>query len=467
MGNPAAVVATYLNNYVSSFDLQQIKYLPELKRRYGDQGVGFIDMLLALGYERTEDVEIVQHFEEDWIQETVANLTLTSAGAAGADVTMTVAPASLDSNNRMYARVNDTTVFTNGTTAYIYSINTSTPSAPVITWRPHSSTGVIPAIAAGQELGITGSNWSENSGQPSGRAQGAFKYYNYFQIEKEKVGASGSQMTNASWVKTVDNKGIDGWYMKGVTIDMDTRMKRQLIGTFFTQQWTTNTSATDATNGDATLVNKTTEGWIPYLDRLSNPYPYQANTFGPTDFDEFSRIIQKNWGGRIVQGLLGQDLSIEVENSLQDYFKYTAINNTEKQANDQLFGASPEGGALAAVVSFNYLTKSNRTYAFKLNEIFSDPKMFNLTNYKYTGRGIFYTLGKNKDKMTAKDLPSIGLVFKGMGKYKRKMEMWSIGSANGETYGYQNEIDGRNWNMRTEFSTEFFGANQMINVFLS
>src|SRR5574343_317013 len=111
MGNPAAVVANYLNNYVSGFDLQQIRYLPELKRRYGDQGVGFIDMLLALGYERTEDVEIVQHFEEDWIQETVANLTLTSAGAAGASVNMTVAPASLDSNNRMYARVNDTTVF--------------------------------------------------------------------------------------------------------------------------------------------------------------------------------------------------------------------------------------------------------------------------------------------------------------------------------------------------------------------
>lgn len=465
MGTPAAVVTTYLTNYVSGFDLQQIKYLPELKRRYGDQGVGFIDMLMALGYERTEDVEIVQHFEEDWIQEVVINKTLTSAGAGGAAVNMTVDSASLDSSNRMYARVNDTTVFTNGTTAFIYSIDRTTPTAPVIQWRPHSATGVIPAIAAGQELGVTGSNWSQNSGQPDPRAQGAFKYLNYFQIEKESVGASGSEMTNASWVKQVDSKNIEGWYMKGVTIDMDTRMKRQMIGTYFTQQLTTNTAATDATNGDATLVNQTTEGWIPYMERLANPYPYQSTTFGVTDFDEFSRILQKNWADRIVQGLLGQDLSIEIENTMQDFFKYTAINNITKQANTQLFGASPDGEALAAVVSFNYLTKSNRTYAFKLNEIFSDPKMFNLPNYTYTGRGFFYPLGKNKDKMTLKDLPSIGLVFKGMGSYKRKMEMFNLGSANVAQFGAQNDIDGRRWHMRTQFAAEFFGANQMINVF--
>lgn len=459
---PQAVVADYFNNYVSSFDLNIRKVLPELYRRYGNQGREFIDMCLALGYERVDGVEVIEHYEEDLIHEKF-QVKAQSAGAAGAQVNITLASTALDSDNRFYVRENDVLTFPNRVKGFVKSIDISTPTAPILAVIPLLSADSIPAVTENQWLIITSNMFSEGSTQPSGRAQGIFKYQNGYQIIKESVGGSGSQMATESWIKVYDGKGIQSWFNKAVAIDLDHRMCINMQGALLEGVKVDNPLVVDALNANASLVGAGTEGLFPYMDRVSIPYPYTPGGFTVQDFDAMDKLLNKQYAPAVVAGLLGQNIDMEIQDVLKDYFNFTDINYITKTTNDKLFGMDEDAEKLSAVVNFRYFKKgAGRVYATKRFDAMQDPQTYGAPGYNYVGKGIWFPLGKGKDPKTKKMIPSFGIVYKGLGTYSRKMEMFDIGGAG--TGPKQTPVDRRDYYQRTEMGCEVFGGNSFVSM---
>lgn len=460
---PQAVRADYFDNIVTSFDLNQTKFLPELYRRYGDQGADLLDTLMALGYDRTTDVETIRHFEENWIVQSFKNKNTQAAGAAGAAVNITLGADSVDSSNRFYPRVTDQITFTNGVTGYLLSIDVTTPSAPILSVAPNDVTDSIPALTAGDLLIITGNAFSEGSTQPQGRFSGAWQYNNKMQIIKESLGASGTQMTNDTWTKFMDGKNIQGWFNKGL-LDIDYRMKTNIQGVFLTQKLTTNPLVVDTLNSNGTV--KTTEGFYPAMARLGIPYPYQPGTWSVQDFNTIARLQTKQFASNTNMSMSGIDIDIEMEDVLKEYFQFTNIDYVTKVQNIKFFGDGPGGEAMGATVAFQYFGKAGTVTALKRFSALSNPQTFGADGYSYTGRASFVPLGrkKNKDPKAKGDLPTLGVVYKGMGDNQRKMEVWDYGAAGGgPKLGTQ---DRRDWFMRSEMSAEFFGLNQFVDIYV-
>ncbi len=457
---PQAVRADYFDNIVTSFDLNITKFLPKLYRRYGNQGADLIDMLMSLGYERTDSVTVIQHFEENWIHQPFLVLAH-AAGAAGAAVNITLAPDSLDASNRFYPRINDVVTFPNETTALLTNIDVTTPTAPVLTLVPFDVTKNIPAVAANDILIITGNAFSEGSTQPTGRFSGAWKYVNYTQIIKESLGASGTQMTNETWTKLMDGKNIEGWFNKGL-LDIDFRQKINMQGAFLTQEQKTNPLIVDSLNNNGAI--QTTEGLFPYLKRVAIAYPYTPGTLTVQDYNTIERLMSRQFAKRTVCDMMGQDIDIELEDVLKDYAQFTNVEYNTKVTNTKLFGDSPDGQALATTIAFQYLTKAGRTHCLKRFEAMNDPQTYGADGYSYSGRAILFPLERIMDPKSKNSIPAIGMVFKAMGANNRKAEVWDYGAAGGgPKLGAQ---DRRDWYMRSELSTEFFGGNQMVDLFV-
>ncbi len=457
MSNPTTpVTSIYYNDIVSGFDLHKPEFLSSLYRRYGDQGVNMLQTLRAMGFEMNVAQQDYSHFEENWITDSFVNKTAFSAGAAGADVSMTLDASSLDASNRFYVRKFDIILFPNEVTAYVAAIDVSTPSAPVLTLRPQDVLDAIPATAAGATLIITGNMFSEGSGQPNGRFSGAYKYTNNTHIVKETIGATGTELTNESWVKVVDGKGIEGWFNKAYQIDLDYRMSKNMSGVFMFSKKTTNTAAVDPATGYAI---RTTEGFFPYLRRLGNVYPYTPGSFTVSDFDEFDRILAANYAGNYVMAYLAQNLHIEVENKLVDFNKFTGIDYTRKVVNADLFGNDE---SLAVSVNFSLFTKATRTYLFKRFSELNDPKSYGATGYPMKNFGILFPLDKNRKDKSGNKIGNIGIRFKAMGGYSRKMETFELGSANVAIK--TTDVDTKNVYQRTDMGAHFMGGNQMILI---
>lgn len=453
-----AIQAAISQNVVTTFDLHMPDVMDQLKARYGDQGMGMLPFIRAIGFEMNVPQSSYSHYEDNWIHETITNNTLTVAGAAGADVNITLAPASLDANNRFYPRLYDRVMMTNGTTTYIAAIDVTTPSAPVLTLRPSKSTGVIPAIAAGAELFIYSNAFSEGSGQPLPVVRGAFKYTNYTQMIKESIRGTGKEMTNQDWVMMTEGTGNDvkflGWFDLARQVDIDVRMQKKIEGALIFEDLTTNTAAVDPVTGESIV---TTEGLIPYTKRVGNVYPYTPGTQQTSDYDNFDRILSRQFAPPAYVSYLAQNNHIEAENMLTEYLRNTNVSMVTKAMIETYFQSNE---ALSVHVGFSAFQKAGRNYMMKRWGNMQDPKVGGAVGYNYKESGMFFPLGKRKDVKSGDQIPTVGVRWKALGPYSRKMEMWDVGGAGP---GLKvTEFDNRNVYQRTEFGAHFIAGNNFI-----
>lgn len=453
-----AIAAQVSQNVVTTFDLHMPEVMQQLYARYGDQGMGMLNFIRAIGFEKNTPQGSYSHYEDNWVHETIVNKTLTVAGAAGASVDITLDPSSLDANNRFYPRLYDNLKMTNGTSVYISEIDVTTPSAPVLTLVPLKSTGVIPAIAAGQQLFIYTNSFSEGSGQPNPAVRGAYKYTGYTQIIKESIKGTGSEMTNQDWVSVTEGTGNDkrflGWFDLARQYDIDVRMQKKIEGALIFGDLTDNPDAVDPVTGESL---QTTEGIIAYTKRLGNVYPYTPGTLQTSDYDQFDRILSRTFAAPAYVSYLAQDNHIETENMLKEYLQQTDVGYTTKAMTDTYF---QNDEALAVSVSFKAFKKAGRSYMLKRWQNMQDPKMGGTTGYDYNKAGIMFPLGKQKDRKTGDQIPTVGVRWKALGEYSRKMEMWEVGGAG---VGIKvTEFDNRNVYQRCEVGAHFIAGNNFI-----
>lgn len=454
--------APMAESLVSTFDIYKPEKLNKLFRTRSDQGMTYFNLIKSLGFDTPVARDLYSHYEENFIWDTFST-TGSAGGAAGAQVSLTLDSASFNSTGAPYGtgyyfmpRLWDVIIFPNEVTATVTSVTAASVTPPVITVKPNTITDSIPAIASGAPIVVIDNAFAEGALEATSRFSGTTEQYNYLQIIKEALTATGSEMTNQDWFdELIDESGgtqkILGYFMKG-QIDLDYRTAMNASNALLFQKLTTNTIQ-DTTSVTASNPIQTTEGLIPATRRLGQVLPYTPGTFNVAKFDEVNKLLDKEFCSEDVMCLNGIDIDIEIGNVLVDYNKETMVSYTAKK----LFQGN-EG--LAADVDFVSIKKGQRNFNFKRMGIFSHPKVGGAPGYNYSKMAIFLPLGTMKDKKTMEDVPSVGCRYKKLGPYSRATEVFDIRGAGPGTKVLAQDI--ANWYQRMHIGAQHIGVNRFV-----
>lgn len=457
MAIPAAVSGQqYTQPYVSAFDVHKQAFWPELIRKYGNQGIEFIGMCEAMGWTRDISVEIIQHFEDDWIWDNFA----VGAQVGGArTATLTIDPASINSDGKFYPAVKDVIEFPNKDAsgnyiqAYVTAIGANTIDIKTVlaAWN-------VPATTAGQFLFIATNANGEGTGQPTPKTSTFNKYTNTFAIPKQTVGWTGSEAVNDFWFDEYDGKKING-AVGLASMQLDFRMAKVTQGMILSGQ-----KYQDLTDNSKPVTG--TEGLFPAMNRAAIPFGY--TTWGISSYDVIEKALSRVFAGTYTGMLFGRDIDISNENAIQDYLKHTDVDYTRKTLNMQMFGEDDADNpdALSVAIGFNCIVKAKRKYGFKRFDAMNDPKTYGTDGFDYTRQAFGFPLkSDNMDSKTKAKISSMCTVYKKKDGYNRTREMFWTGSANVEKYGNTNDVDDRLLNCRTQVGFEIFAVNNFIHIY--
>ncbi len=463
MGN-GSVASVSMGSVISSYNLLKPQQQEKLFRKNGEQFAEYLMDVRKIGFE--EDVEGPEygHWEDNrYIESITANGT-TTAGAAGADVDIVLAPGDIytvGSNSFYYPVVGDVVMFPtlNGTnvSAYVAAIDASTPTAPIVTLRPQSSTGVIPAITAGDSLMIKTNIFGEHTYGPDARLTGATYHTNHVQITKQAIAQSGSQKTNETWVK-VSEEGADiDTYWGEQLLAIEARASMDIEGAILHGELTTNPNAV-ADNGE--LLHGT-RGVITAImqDGFGDAVALGALTVAA--FDDWSAYLEGEQAGNYMYAGMGFSRMNEWENVLKDYLDDTDISYTKQQMNEDLYYSDE---SKSAAINFKYLTKASRTFCAKKIGSWSDPKRYGISSYTEDQRILMAPMNRSHDNHTGQKTSSFGIRTKNKNGYKRMMELTYIHGA-GNEHMKVTTLDGNRHELRSEFGSHQRGINQMIAVY--
>lgn len=454
--NPDAIAGIYASEIVSGFDLHKPEYLNDLFRRYGDQGESTFQLIRSMGFEKPVANDTYGHFEENHIHEIIHSTGIVAQPIQGDPITFVLDAVDLDANNNFYVRMWDILMFPNEVTGVVVDIDVTDPAAPEITCELQETTDRFPALTAGEELIIISNQFSEGSGQPEGAVSGTWQYENDAQIIKETIGATGTEMVNQDWIDvTSDGRKIPAYYYKG-QIDIDYRIALKMDGAILWGKRTTNTNAA-LTDPDTGRASKSTEGLVPYIRRVGNEQSYTAGAFDIDEFDELDQTLDREFAGNYILGLLGISLHQDIENAMVEYFQNTNIQFAKQTTNDVLFNKNE---ALGASVNFTYLTKSERTFLMKRMKIFNNSKLYGADGYAGPTLGLWLPINQKKDPVSGNMVPSMGVRYRALGAYNRRMEVWDVGGAGA---GLKvTEFDRRDTYQRCHIGAHYRGGNQFV-----
>jgi hypothetical protein len=320
-------------------------------------------------------------------------------------------------------------------------------------------TNDILTVGAGETVIIISGAFSEGSGQPKGAVRGSIEIFNDAQIIKETIEATGSEMTRQTWTEVTDqNNNVRAYYMLG-QVDMDYRLSLKMDGAMLFGKRTTNDLAIDPDTGRPI---KTTQGVIPAIRERGHDYPVAEGDFDVPDFDDIDRILDQEGASSYVMSMVGIKRHQEIENVLYEYLQNTEESfATDVMATD-LFGGGLDGKSKAVSVNFQSLFKSERKFLFKRMNNFNNPKTYGSEGFGAPNFAVMMPLSKSKEPRTGKPLESVGVRYRELGPYNRRMEVWTVGGA-GEGLKVT-EFDKRNWYQRVHVGAHHNKVNQMLLV---
>lgn len=458
-----SVAAQVSNSLVSLFNIHKPEKANFLFRRYGKQGVTAFQFLQSIGAVSSVALGTYSHFEEDWIHATFTPATVSNGITTGAvTITITAAGGDVDSLGNSYPREGDIVMFNNGVKGQIIdkvetnSTTTTLEIVPLMT-ADDLFTG---AAVVGEQVIITSNAFAEGTDQPEGRVSKAYEYSFQTQIIKETVSSTGTELTNGLWFTSVDGVGIQGWFDKQKSIDLDYRTALAIDGMILYGEQADNTN----------VVGQTSAGLVSGVTTQGGNATYTPGLFSVAYFDQMNRYLDKQQAPNEYVGLLGYQAFQDVENTLSNVFTQNPIvfagSGQGKSFGQLLYGENMQSmGNQNVEIGFRSITKTDRTFhLLKLPQL-SNPKLYGATGFTEAGRMIFCPL----DKPIAPKggaMPRLGVRYKELGGYSRKMESWFTGGA-GNIPVKTTGIDEVNLFNRAEMGAEQFGLNSFYQFTLA
>jgi len=448
----AAVATT--NNYVSSVDL--VKRMDggttdagqalhsrdvdeQLIKRYGDQGI--TGLMELLGSKKETSSKTYEHYEETLLH----NYFTAVMGSSGDFTIDTAYDDQADDTGNTALRDGDIIMGGSGALYYVTAADAAQPTDD-FTIKTVSD-GVLGTATADTKFCIVGNAWAEQTDQPGGITPRVHQYQNSTQIIKESFIVSGSEATNAVYVK------VDGgylWYLKG---EADTYQRFQdyaelamIIGSAGDG---TLTSA-DTDTGSSTVT--TTEGLLPFIENKGQSMDLGSSAITMADFDAAVKSLDKYRGAKEMALYAGINLSLDIDDLLASQGAYAAGG-----AN---YGTFANNKDIALNLGFNSFSRGGYTFHKKTYDLFNRPDLLGGTGFNYNGYGMCIPMDSQKDAKSGEKIPSLRMRYKAANGYSREMEHWLTGSA--VLKNPTSTTDELRCNYRTERGFEGFAPNRFL-----
>lgn len=337
----------------------------------------------------------------------------------------------------------------------ITDVDLTTPASPIVTVVP-SNGGQLPAVTDGTELVLTTSAWGEGTGQPDSTAPTFGRLDYYLQIIKDTYGITGSQLTNQLEFDVDEDGRRIGTYNVGIA-DMEARMLRMeemmmLIGngTAFNHANLVAAGLVDGTNNFV----QTSRGLIEWANLWGGVDNTVDNTtWTVSDLDDIDDYLKSEGDvSPIVIGYVGGLIGRRMSSQLGALTPVTNSYDPTSALSQYLGGVGYDDAAVEArAVNLRFMEykNTNRTYAFREVQSFSDTKGLGATGYDFNNYTMWFPLCNIKDGKTGEKMPLASLMYKQKDGYSRRSEVWEEKGAGGDTANYNSAVDSKKVYMRS------------------
>lgn len=415
---------------ISLYDIYKPNEFIEVFERHSYKP-SFKMMLRSFGFDRGTAAPTTGHYEYPWRTDLlrVGSIDTASTGA-GTNVIVVLAAAgmydtgvSVSGSGRQasYVRVGDIIITKDGKRAYISAKDTSVNPHKITLTPTKSTVDLAGSVLASNNYFIADNAHAEGSGLPAGRTPRVIKYSNEFQIVKERVGSTGSELTNQTYFNPVP--GQEGPLFLKAKMDAYYTFECAAENALIFGSSINNISVNVPELGFDVDV-KGTEGLIDYIETNGYTVNYTAGSLAMADFNAIGKKYEnERIGARDIMVWLGYDLYTEIEDLLQTIVS----NDVTAELTRNLFRnlGSGEGEPItdtdfALSIGFYALKKGGYKYYFKSLHPFNSAVGAGATGYTYPQQAIFHPLGFNTDKNTGMKVGTIGYEYKKLGAYSRE-----------------------------------------------
>jgi len=449
---PANVAVATTSNYVNSATLlaaasdgsnllTKRDVDEQLIKRYGNQGI--TGLMELLGSKKETTAQKFEHYEETFLHNSFTGVITT--GVLTMDVT------SLDSgsdNGNPAVRAGDLILGASGAMYYVHSA--STVDTFVL---KQVSDGALAVADADTKFSVVGNAYAERTDQPGeGITPRVIQYSNNCQIIKESFSVSGSEATNAIYVKVNNQEFGSGylWYLQGEADTyqrfMDYSELAMIIGT--SGDGTLTDAATDVAGNDIV----TTEGLLSFMENKGQTMDLGSSAITMADFDAAVKSLDKFRGAKEMALYAGINLSLDIDDLLAAQGAYAAGG-----ANYGTFANSKD---MALNLGFNSFSRGGYTFHKKTYDLFNRPDLLGADGFKFNGYGMCIPMDNQRDARSGESIPSLRMRYKAANGYSREMEHWLTGSA--VLQNRTNEKDELRSHYRTERGFEGFAPNRFL-----
>ena len=462
VATPSSSAVAMTSNYVSSADLiasgdttasfHKRDVDEQLIKRYGDQGI--TGLMELLGSKKETSAQTFEHYEETFLHN---NFTAAISGSGGITI---IDPTDTDTDNataNLQGAVRDGDLILGASGTMYYCSKTSTSPDEIV--LKTVSDGDIATSGADTEFSIVGNAYAEATDQPEGLTPKVHHYSNKCQIIKESFVVSGSEATNAVYVKVNSPESGTGylWYLQGEADTHQRFMDYSELAMIVGSAGDGTLSNADGDEDGSAAANKlrqvaTTEGLLGFMENKGQSMDLGSSAITMADFDAAVKSLDKYRGAKEMALYAGINLSLDIDDLLASQGAYAAGG-----AN---YGTFANNKDMALNLGFNSFSRGGYTFHKKTYDLFNRPDLLGAAGFKYNGYGMCIPMDSQKDARSGEKIPSLRMRYKAANGYSREMEHWLTGGA-----VLQNKTNGEDklqCNYRTERGFEGFAPNRFL-----
>lgn len=452
---PSNVAVATTNNYVSSIDLvnrmdggttdaaqalHKRDVDEQLIKRYGNQGI--TGLMELLGSKKETTANTFEHYEETFLHNSFSGSFHASNG------TLTIGSGDRDSAGNTVLREGDLLL---GNTGVMYYVAEGT-TQPDHTAICKELDGTL-AVGTDTTFAVVGNAYAEQTDQPGGVTPRVHHYQNKCQIIKESFVVSGSEATNAVYVKVNSPESGTGylWYLQGEADTYQRFMDYSELAMIIGQSDDGSLRDGNADDSAGSSV-KTTEGLLSFIENKGQSMDLGSSAITMADFDAAVKSLDKYRGAKEMALYAGINLSLDIDDLLASQGAYAAGG-----AN---YGTFANNKDMALNLGFNSFSRGGYTFHKKTYDLFNRPDLLGASGFNYNGFGMCIPMDSQKDAKSGEKIPSLRMRYKAANGYSREMEHWLTGGAI-----LQNKTNGKDelrCNYRTERGFEGFAPNRFL-----
>jgi hypothetical protein len=457
IATPSNVAVATTSNYVStsalinadgntSADLHKRDVDEQLIKRYGNQGI--TGLMELLGNKKETTAQTFEHFEE-----TLLHNHFTGAISSNDLTIANTFDDAGDASGNTAVRDGDLILGNTGVMYYVAGKADGAPSS-----QPEDnfqlklvSSGALAGSPADTSFTIVGNAHAEQTDQPGGITPRVTQYSNKCQIIKESFVVSGSEATNAVYVKVNSPESGTGylWYLQG---ESDTHQRFMDYSELAMIVGQAAAGLEDgATDGAGSAVT-TTEGLLQFMETKGQSMDLGSSAITMADFDAAVKSLDKHRGAKEMALYAGINLSLDIDDLLASQGAYAAGG-----AN---YGTFANNKDMALNLGFNSFSRGGYTFHKKTYDLFNRPDLLGGDGFKFNGYGMCIPMDSQRDPKSGEKIPSLRMRYKAANGYSREMEHWLTGGA--ILQNKTNGVDELRCNYRTERGFEGFAPNRFL-----